>query len=49
MKQTTKENKMAKVLAACAKGMVKVSANTMCAYMYHQPVQPESVKKYRKF
>lgn len=49
MKETTKKNKMAKILASCAQGMVKISANTACAYMYHQPKQPESIRQYRKF
>lgn len=35
-----------KSLAIC---VVVLAANIQCAYIFHQPKQPSTLKKYRKF
>lgn len=45
-----KEKKMlAKALKAVTNNMLTVAANSRCALIYHQPKQPEELKKFRKF
>lgn len=39
----------AKALAALADKVLSATANSRCVYFFHQPKQPEAVKKYRKF
>lgn len=44
------DNKIvAKVLAAVTKNMLSVAANRRCVLIYHQPKQPEILKKFRRF
>lgn len=46
----SKEKKMlAKALKAVTNNMLTVAANSRCALIYHQPKQPEELKKFRKF
>lgn len=40
---------VAKVLTTTADKMLTVTANSRCIFIFHQPKQPESVKKFRKF
>lgn len=45
-----KEKKMvAKTLTAVTNNMLSVAANSRCMLIYHQPKQPEALKKFRKF
>lgn len=45
-----KEKKMvAKALTAVTNNMLSVAANSRCMLIYHQPKQPEALKKFRKF
>lgn len=50
---TTMKNKdkkmVAKALATVANNMLCVAANSRCMLIYHQPKQPERLKKFRKF
>lgn len=39
----------AKALTATADKMLTYAANSKCFFLYHQPKQPEAVKKFRKF
>lgn len=48
MKRQEKEI-TAKVLTAVANKALSVAANSRCALIYHQPKQPETLKKFRKF
>lgn len=43
------KNLMAKLLIAVTNNMLSVAANSRCAMIYHQPKQPEALKKFRKF
>lgn len=40
---------IAKTLTAVTNGMLSVAANSRCVLVYHQPKQPDAVKKFRKF
>lgn len=40
---------VAKKLVFIAKFMLSSAANSRCAFVYHQPKQPEDVKNFRKF
>ncbi len=40
---------MAKALMAVANSVISAAANSRCAMIYHQPKQPDAVKKFRKF
>lgn len=35
----------AKILAAASMKMGKISANSACCYIYHQPKMPDALKK----
>jgi len=44
------DNKLiAKVLTAVTNRTLSVAANSRCAMLYHQPKQPDAVRKFRKF
>jgi len=47
MKDTKKT--VAKAMTVVADKILSVTANSRCICIYHQPKQPESVKKFRKF
>lgn len=40
---------VAKVLTTTADKVLTITANSRCVFIFHQPKQPESVKKFRKF
>lgn len=40
---------IAKALTAVTDRMLSVAANSRCAMLYHQPKQPDAVRKFRKF
>lgn len=40
---------MAKTLTAVTKNVLSTAANSRCMIIYHQPKQPEALKKFRKF
>lgn len=46
-----KRNKkmIAKTLVKVADNTLSAAANSRCALIYHQPKQPDAVKKFRKF
>lgn len=45
MKFKTVKTQSAKVLANVALKVGKISANTTCSYIYHQPKMPKELKK----
>lgn len=49
MKRTNKKTVIAKTLKKVANSMLSTSANSRCAFIYHQVQQPSEVKKFRKF
>lgn len=40
---------MAKILTVVGNKMLSVAANSRCMIIYHQPKQPDELKKFRKF
>lgn len=48
MKKILKNYCTAKMISSFALMMVVAAANTRCAYIFHQPEQPESISKYSK-
>lgn len=48
MKKNEKKTVLAKALTSVAEGMLSKAANSRCALIYHQPKQPEEVRKFRK-
>lgn len=40
---------IAKALTAVTNNMISVTANSRCAMLFHQPKQPDAVRKFRKF
>lgn len=40
---------MAKILKATSDKVLSTATNSRCMLIYHQPKQPEDLKKYRKF
>lgn len=40
---------MARVLAAASSKALSAAANSRCMLIYHQPKQPEGLKRFRKF
>lgn len=40
---------VAKALTAVTNNMLSVAANSRCMIIYHQPKQPEALRKFRKF
>lgn len=49
MKRTSEKSVIAKTLKKVATSMLSTSANSRCAFVYHQPQQPSELKKFRKF
>lgn len=49
MKKTNEKSILANVLASLAQRSLSAAANSRCVYVFHQPKQPENIKKYRKF
>lgn len=49
MMENREKKTTAKALTTVADKMLSVAANSRCMFFYHQPKQPESVKKFRKF
>ena len=49
MKRLNEKEVLAKALESVAHEILKSSANTRCAFVYHQPKQPSELKKFRKF
>lgn len=45
MKSTNVKNKSAKALANVSLKLGKMSADSACCYIYHQPKMPEALKK----
>lgn len=43
------KNMLANVLTKTANKALSTAANSRCVFIYHQPKQPEGVKKFRKF
>ncbi|WP_310602473.1 cyclic lactone autoinducer peptide [Anaerosporobacter sp.] len=43
------KNIMAKALTAVTNNMLSRAANSRCMVIYHQPKQPNTLKKFRKF
>ncbi|MCI8748076.1 MAG: cyclic lactone autoinducer peptide [Lachnospiraceae bacterium] len=48
MKSTNVKNKSAKALANVSLKLGKISADSACCYIYHQPKMPEALKKMKK-
>lgn len=44
----TNKNMPAKVLEVIARKSVEAAADSRCMYLFHQPKQPEGVKKFKK-
>lgn len=40
---------IAKALTAVTNSTLSVAANSRCAMLFHQPKQPDAVRKFRKF
>lgn len=49
MKKTNSSKLIAKTLANVAENALSSAANSRCVFVYHQPKQPENLKKFRKF
>lgn len=49
MKNLKNKPMVAKALTSIAEKALVSTANSRCAFIYHQPKQPESLKKFRKF
>jgi len=49
MKKLAKTPLVAKVLQSVADKSLSSAANNRCVFYYHQPKQPQDVKKFRKF
>lgn len=43
-----KKNIIASSMEKVARKFVEVAANSRCMYIYHQPKQPEGIKKFSK-
>ena len=48
MKSKNLKNQPAKVLANLSLKLGKMSADSACCYIYHQPKMPEALKKMKK-
>lgn len=48
MKSKNVKNWSAKVLADVSLKLGKISADSACCYIYHQPKMPEALKKMKK-
>ena len=40
---------VARALTSVTNNMLSVAANSRCMILFHQPKQPENLKKFRKF
>lgn len=40
---------VAKALTSVGNNMLSIAANSRCMIIYHQPKQPEALRKFRKF
>lgn len=40
---------IARALTAVSNRMLSIAANSRCVSIYHQPKQPDAVRKFRKF
>lgn len=40
---------IAKVLTTVTNNVLSIAANSRCMIIYHQPKQPDEVKKFRRF
>lgn len=40
---------IAKALTTVTQNMISVAANSRCMLIYHQPKQPEALRKFKKF
>lgn len=49
IEKINKEVLVADILAKAAVSVSKMSANSRCCYIYHQPKMPNDLKKLRKF
>lgn len=49
MKEKREKNRAAKILTSAADRMLSSAANSRCIAIYHQPKQPENMKRFRKF
>lgn len=49
MKRGNEKKVMAKALTAMSDKLLSTAANSRCVLIYHQPKQPEELKKFRKF
>ncbi len=49
MKKRNEKPIIATVLSSVATAMLSSSANTRCAFVYHQPKQPQDLKKFKRF
>lgn len=47
--ESSNKKATAKALASLADKVLSATANSRCVLFYHQPKQPETVKKFRKF
>lgn len=45
LQMKSKKIQPAKILAAASMKMGKMSANSACCYIYHQPKMPDALKK----
>lgn len=49
MKKNSEKPVIARALRTMANTMLSSAANSRCVFVYHQPKQPDEVKKFRKF
>lgn len=49
MKEKREKKRVAKILTSAADRMLSSAANSRCIAIYHQPKQPENMKRFRKF
>lgn len=48
MKSTNERKQLAKVLAGVSLKVGKMSADSACCYIFHQPKMPDALKKMKK-
>lgn len=49
MKEKREKKRVAKILTSAADHMLSSAANSRCMLIFHQPKQPENMKRFRKF
>ena len=49
MKKKNDKKMFSNALSSVAAVMLTSAANRRCAFIYHQPKQPEGLKKFRRF